>query len=577
MNPIVSRLSGLRRVFTPAADQRRRRLLAAAVKARRQAPDTVAALHDEALFLCAYPSSPQVRRLAQRVLRFCTKRAALISAGRLDGDAAGALDNTGIAGTPVVFSPSLDLARWMTRRFPRHVGVEWDDEASVDSIERLLARLLSVEVDGFRDEGFSTREWFQRAEHTRTPSGLRTLLALLAELGAPPPILDAAFESLELHVRWRLERHGDSRTWLRFPPCEVFSLADGLQREVDCAAVLARPLPRAAALGAAERRNLVDVARATLAVRSCETDAITYADPREVTLFRLERGFDVAILGMQPARRLPIESYFGYVAARNRVPIAYGGGWVFCGRCEIGVNLFPEFRGGESALIFAQILRTYARHFRVRRFLVDPFQFGADNEDAIRSGAFWLYYRLGFRPLDAALNRLAEREAARSSANAGYRSSPRTLRRLAGGPVFLDVPGGDAAEEFACGGSAPSLAAIGRCVTQWIGRRFGGDRRAALACAVAAARRITGLHESRLRGETARTWFSRLAPIVALLPGVDDWTRAERAELGRIILAKGGPRERDYAMRLSRHARLRQALARMAESAAHFASAAKRH
>ena len=55
-----------------------------------------------------------------------------------------------------------------------------------------------------------------------------------------------------------------------------------------------------------------------------ETDPITYANPREVTLVRLERGIDIALFGSVPERRLPIESFFGFVIAKNRVPIGYG-------------------------------------------------------------------------------------------------------------------------------------------------------------------------------------------------------------------------------------------------------------
>ena len=37
----------------------------------------------------------------------------------------------------------------------------------------------------------------------------------------------------------------------------------------------------------------------------------------------LGRGLDVALFGLLPDRRLPLESFFGYIAARNRVPLAY--------------------------------------------------------------------------------------------------------------------------------------------------------------------------------------------------------------------------------------------------------------
>ena len=34
------------------------------------------------------------------------------------------------------------------------------------------------------------------------------------------------------------------------------------------------------------------------------------------------------------------------------------------------------------------------------RFVVEPSQFGGTNKEGLLSGAFWFYYRLGFRPID---------------------------------------------------------------------------------------------------------------------------------------------------------------------------------
>ena len=48
------------------------------------------------------------------------------------------------------------------------------------------------------------------------------------------------------------------------------------------------------------------------------------------------------------------------------------------------------------------------------------------------------------------------------------------------------------------------------------------------------------------------------------VPGVERWTRAERAALAAVARAKGGRRESDYAARLDAHPRLRAALVRLA-------------
>ena len=78
------------------------------------------------------------------------------------------------------------------------------------------------------------------------------------------------------------------------------------------------------------------------------------------------------------------------------------------------MNIFEPYRGGESGFMMCQVLRVYRQRFGVRFFEVDATQFGLDNPDGIASGAFWFYYRHGFRPLDARWRGAPNASAARS-------------------------------------------------------------------------------------------------------------------------------------------------------------------
>jgi len=71
-------------------------------------------------------------------------------------------------------------------------------------------------------------------------------------------------------------------------------------------------------------------------------------------------------------------------------------------------------------------LRRSRGPFRNPIFTIDPYQLGLGNDEAIESGAFWFYRKLGFRPMDPAIERLARAEEKR-----GRRSSAATLRKLA--------------------------------------------------------------------------------------------------------------------------------------------------
>lgn len=63
-----------------------------------------------------------------------------------------------------------------------------------------------------------------------------------------------------------------------------------------------------------------------------------------------------------------------------------------------------------------------------------------------------------------------------------------------------------------------------------------------------------------------RAWF-QWAPIVHVLPGVKRWTPAQKAELIRIIRAKGGRREMDFVSLFGGHRALWRALAEIASEA----------
>ena len=145
-----------------------------------------------------------------------------------------------------------------------------------------------------------------------------------------------------------------SRTLVRGLPAPTFFHRDGLQRQIDLAALLDLPLPAPRRLSAAERQHVVDAGRAMLAALGRETDAIALACPEGVRYYELGRGVAIALYTMRPERRSPLDSHVGMMLFKNGVPVGYGGGWPFLGTCKIGVNVFAPFRGGESALLFGQ-------------------------------------------------------------------------------------------------------------------------------------------------------------------------------------------------------------------------------
>lgn len=554
MRDLIDTLHSLRRSHGPEAAADRLRCLEAGRMRHPPRGRRLVRWHDELLYAATYPDTPAVLGAAEAGLADLARHG-------LTRSARGALINTGLTGTDVEGTFSADILRWMADVGPDPV-ITWAAEFMTGADEALSLLLLPPERDGILHQGLSTRDLWRLAAGRRP---VRWILDRVAATVPDPEARERLVDGLHLAVRWRL---GDaSRTLTRFPARPLFFQAGPLVRQVALGPHLAKRLPRQCPVVSGAGAALIDVARATLAARARETDTITWANPDEVELFRLDRGVDVALIGLAPTRRLPVESYFGFVAARNRVPVAYGGGWVFFRRCEIGVNLFPEFRGGESAFIFAQVLRAYRRRYRVRQFLVDPYQFGKANPEAIRSGAFWFYYRLGFRPTDPEVSREAATEWSRLNARRGYQTPAARLRRFTAAPLFLDVgpleAGVTPALEAPWRPVAPDLPALGLALTRWIGEQHQGDRLQAQTESVRLVHRVLGAPPRSGRGSEQR-WFERLAPLAAMIPEVGRWPLRERHRLAAALAAKGGARERDYALRLQLLPRLRLAWQRAA-------------
>lgn len=547
----VDKLFDLRTQFGGSRRRKYRALLRAS-RLDLDEPDALRRYHEVLLFLAAYPDDADVLRIVQSELRRVARSAASL-AGDRNRRFARRLDDSGIAGTVNHCSFSLDCVDWLAHRFPRDVEIDWEDDSAGDALDEFLPSLAAhVERDGALSDRLSTRAWIQLAAGAKR-NGLSWLVERFGRSGCGGDFLDRAFDSLELQVRWVLRDRAASRTWIRFPARRVFYQTDGLQRRVRLADMLRLPLPPARTLNAGGSRALIDVGRATLCARHRETDPLTYANPSEVTLFSLERGVDVALFGMLPDRRLPIESYIGFVAARNRVPVGYGGGWVLFDRCEIGVNVFDTFRGGESAFIFAQVLRVFVQHYRAKRITVDPFQIGAGNPEAIRSGAFWFYYRLGFRPTDSKLSALAEGEWSGIRADRAYRCPTRKLRKLARSKLALSL-GADSST------GSLELADIGLAVTARVGKQFGGDRGRAERAASVEVLRALGVRGRSKWPPAESAAFNRLSLLVGMIPGLGSWTVDEKKSLVSLMRAKGGRRERAYVLKLQRHRCFRAAL-----------------
>jgi hypothetical protein len=301
----------------------------------------------------------------------------------------------------------------------------------------------------------------------------------------------------------------------------------------------------------------MDLIREVMLVRYRELYGTTLGDPASVVRADVGRGVTIHLWNLPPDRRLPLRAYVAGLTLKNGVPINYIEAIGICEWMEVGFNTFYTFRGGEAGWIYAQILRCLCHLMGTTCVSVYPYQLGHDNEEAIESGAFWFYRKLGFRPGRADLQELAEREEARIAADPKYRTPARTLRRLASGHVFYELPGSQvgAWDRF-------STRNIGLRVTRRMAREFQGDSGRLRKQSAHAVAQILGVDTSSWRSFEPAS-FENFAVVLALVPGLRDWKREEKEELVRIIRGKSKPDEMLYLHLTQRHDRLRDALLKL--------------
>jgi hypothetical protein len=210
-------------------------------------------------------------------------------------------------------------------------------------------------------------------------------------------------------------------------------------KHFDVEDLLNSKLPAEAVLTESGKKDLIRVIKNSMAMTERETDPVTYLKEDTIHLYHLERGVSIAIYGMPQARQLPMESYIGYTLFKNGNPAAYAGGWIFGWRSDYGLNIYDQFRGGESAYMVAQVLRLYHQLFHVSYFQVEATQFGLDSPEGIATGVLLFYNKHVLRPVDAQLRQLAKTEYQKIKSIKGYRSSEKTLLKFTESNIFINL------------------------------------------------------------------------------------------------------------------------------------------
>ena len=549
----LEELAALREEFGPDAGARKRALLQQAIATRHRSAADVRRLHEALCFSRAYPDDAHLLAQVEDALAgFAT---------RLDVQRfAETLAGSGIAGTPIDYAFYWPTAQWLATRWPSHLSIDWD-ACDGERLEALLPLfLLYTETPALDTMVESTRNWVARFKRPDETDAVFIVRSLAAQ-PLPERARETWFDGLDLAMRFAPGDGTPSRSRAKLPTSRI-----AFQRK---ARTTARPDVRRAAkvaprssriLSPGVGRDVVRLAREAMLTRSRDLDAIAYASADDVRHFDCGRGLAYVSLGVAPERRLLLESVYVFLILKNGVPIGYFQASSLLGCSELNYNIFPPWRGREAAAIYAKGVSVVRHFLGSDTFAVSPYQLGDGNAEAIRSGSFWFYYKLGFRPRDEGVQAILDGELRAMKRNPKHRSSAATLRRMAVEYAYLhlDAPRDDVVGRVPYGN-------IALAVTRYVRDRFDADRER--------ARRICSRDAARLLGVSPRSWsvdereaWSRWAPLVMVLPGVASWTPRHRAALAQVIRAKGSRRESDYVRRHNAHALLRRSLAELAWS-----------
>jgi len=513
--------------------------------------------HEALLFLRAFPHGSSVMRRSERLLDSLWKRVAELREKGVDLSAWNTFEFSGVAGTQMEDALSFDLARWLIRRLPGKVEIAWDNFEPGREAVALWPRFLPLlEDDAYVEADTPWRKWLETAQGKKK-SGPEWLIRQFGALALPEQDRAQLYDSLRLPLRWDLGNSPVSRTrnWER-PRRPFYHTSPLISRsQVSLAEELAKRPPAFARLTRQQGERVMDTIREVMLVRYRELYGTTLGDPASVVHADLGRGLSIYLWNLRPDRRLPLRAYVAGFSVKNGVPINYIESIGLCEWMEVGFNTFYTFRGGETGWVYSQVLRCLCHLMGTTSISVYPYQLGHDNKEAIESGAFWFYRKLGFRPGRPELLRLVESEERKIAANPKYRTSPRVLRKLAASHVFYELPGSEvgAWDRF-------STRNIGLRVNARMARLFGGDAQRMRKESVRAVGRILGISSW---SAVEKAGLEQFAVVLALVPDLASWSPGEKRALAEIVRAKGTRNEMKYLHLTQTHERLRDALLRI--------------
>ena len=523
------------------------------------------------LFLRAFPQSASVVSSTEKLLDTFHERMEKIRALGADMSDFDDFDTSGIAGTTMQDTLSFEAARWLVRRIPRHVTIAWKDYEEERAMGATWPRFIPLLAeDSDVEANIPWRRWLDAARGGERD--LPWLIRQFEQLKLERNEAERArarielYDSLRIPIRWDLGNLKLSRTrnWSR--PRKTFFHKEPLisRKDVSLAREFARPAAQLKRVSLRDGESVMRLIREVMVVRYRELYGTTLGDPRSVVRADVGRGVVIYLWNLPPERRLPLRAYVAGFTLKNGVPINYIEAIGLCEWIEVGFNTFYTYRQGETAWIYAQALRCLCAMTRATTISVYPYQIGQNNDEALDSGAFWFYRKLGFRSGNPELEELARSEERKIAADPQHRTAKRILKRLAEAHLFYEVVREHGAKSRNASGPWDNFSTrnLALRVNRRMARNFGGDSVRIREASVSAVTRALSLDTRRWPDAEIR-FLENWSLVLALIPRLSSWTSEEKRALEKIIRSQSGRNEMGYLHRTQRHPSLRAELLRL--------------
>ena len=555
LNSVLAELEELKRVFGDG-DAKILRALKVLSKSTFTDAGSLIRFHEALLFLRAYPHSPEILKQVEAILKTFGQRVSQLRERDADLSPLDDPEMSGIPGTSVTSNFSYAIVCWLAEKYPAQLSIDWDWFEEEERFGANMPRFLPLLEEEAMVEAHVPYRDYLRAAKGRT-NEVVWLSERFKSLRLSEKERAEAYDSLKIHVRWQFGVRA-SRTGMKLPTPIFFHEQPLIsRREISLVDELNSPPIPIVKLSPVLGGKILEMARQTSAVRYRELHGFTFGDSRRVLRADLGRGTEVFVLGVPPKNRLPLRAYHAALIFKNGVPVGYFEGLSIFERMESGFNLYYTFREGETAWLYARVLRLMRQLLGVTVFSIDPYQVGHENEEGIESGAFWFYRKLGFRPVRPDLLASALLEERRIAADPRRRTSARTLRKLAAGHLLFELPRASVAagtgewDRF-------QIRNVGLAIQGRMAREFEGDAQTIRAQSVDFVERSLGLRR-RDWTEGERSNLENLSLLLGMIP-LGNWEAEDRQLAVRMIEAKGSGNEALYLKLMQKHSPLRGAV-----------------